>query len=146
MRPHLEYASSAWDPDLKKDINSLDRVQRSAARMVTNNYNYTEGSMTAILKDLNWDSLVNRRTSARLIMMFKIVNGLVAIKASDYLESPTRITRNINQNKFRTVSARCDSYAQSYLPRTIKDWNTLSDSTVASPSINSFKEGLRQSR
>ena len=146
VRPHLENASTVWDPHLKKDINSLDRVQRSAARFVSNNYDYSEGSMTSILKDLNWDSLVSWRTSARLIMLYKIVNGLVAVKDSDYIKSSSRRTRNTNMLKFHTVAARCDAYAQSYFPRTIRDWNTLSDSVVASPSINSFKEGLRQFR
>ena len=96
VRPHLEYASTVWDSHLKKYINSLDRVQRSPARFVSNNYDYTEGSMTSILKDLNWDSLVSRRTSAQLIMFYKIVNGLVAVKASDYIKSSSRRTRNTN--------------------------------------------------
>ena len=77
-------------------------------------------------------------------MLYKIVNGLVAVKGSDYIKSSSRRTRNTNTLKFHTVAARCDAYAQSYFPRTIRDWNTLSDSVVASPSVNSFKEGLRQ--
>ena len=135
MRPHLEYASTVWDPHLKKDINSLDRVQRSAARFVSNNYDYSEGSMTSILKDLNWDSLVSWRTSARLIMLYKIVNGLVAVKDSDYIKSSSRRTRNTNTLKLPTGAARCDAYAQGYSPRTIRDWNALSESVVASPPV-----------
>ena len=103
VRPHLEYASTVWDPHLKKDINSLDRVQRSAARFVSNNYDYSEGYMTSILKDLNWDSLVSRRTSARLIMLYKIVNGLVAVKDSDYIKASSRRTRNTNTLKFHLL-------------------------------------------
>ncbi len=36
VRPHLEYASAAWDPYLKKDINQLEAVQRRSARFVKN--------------------------------------------------------------------------------------------------------------
>ena len=81
-------------------------------------------------------------------MHYKIVNVLVGVKGSDYIKSSSRRTRNtkLNTLKFHTVAARCDAYAQSYFPRTIRDWNTLSDSVVASPSVNSFKEGLRQFR
>ena len=34
VRPHLEYASSVWDPYLKQDINQLEKVQRKGARFV----------------------------------------------------------------------------------------------------------------
>ena len=32
VRPHLEYASGAWNPNLKKDINKLENIQRKASR------------------------------------------------------------------------------------------------------------------
>ena len=34
VRPHLEYASGAWNPRLKKDINKLENIQRKASRFV----------------------------------------------------------------------------------------------------------------
>jgi len=34
VRPHLEYASSVWSPYKKKDINSIENVQRRATRML----------------------------------------------------------------------------------------------------------------
>ena len=41
IRPQLEYASSAWSPWLKQelqDILELEKVQRRAAHFVHNNY------------------------------------------------------------------------------------------------------------
>lgn len=32
VRPKLEYASTAWDPHYKKDIATLEKVQRKVAR------------------------------------------------------------------------------------------------------------------
>jgi hypothetical protein len=32
--PHLEYASSAWDPHLQKHIQQIEMVQRRAARFI----------------------------------------------------------------------------------------------------------------
>ena len=77
-------------------------------------------------------------------MCYKIENGLVAVKASEYMQSSSRRAINTNTLKFPTVAARCDAHAQSYSPRTIRDWNALSDSDVAPPSSNSFREGLKQ--
>ena len=34
IRPHLEFASAAWDPYTTRDINQLDKVQRRAARFI----------------------------------------------------------------------------------------------------------------
>jgi len=34
IRPHLEFASAAWDPYTARDINQLDKVQRRAAHFV----------------------------------------------------------------------------------------------------------------
>ena len=38
VRPTLEYAASVWDPHLIKDRNSLEAVQRKAARFVDGDY------------------------------------------------------------------------------------------------------------
>ena len=52
VRPHLEYACSAWDPHLQKHINQIEMVQHRAARFITNNYSREPGTATGILKRL----------------------------------------------------------------------------------------------
>jgi len=32
VRPKLEYTSAVWDPHLSKDINTIEKIQRIAAR------------------------------------------------------------------------------------------------------------------
>ena len=41
VRPILEYGAVVWDPHLQKDIDKLERVQRSAARFIAGNYQTT---------------------------------------------------------------------------------------------------------
>ena len=36
VRPYVEYASSVWDPHLKKHVKQIEGVQRRAARFVKN--------------------------------------------------------------------------------------------------------------
>jgi hypothetical protein len=38
VRPHFEYASSVWDPFRKCHINTLEMVQRKAARFATSSF------------------------------------------------------------------------------------------------------------
>ena len=56
VRPKLEYASASWDPHYKKDISTLERVQRKAARFCLQNFNKT-AIVTDMLSDLKWDTL-----------------------------------------------------------------------------------------
>ena len=61
MRPHLEYASAAWDPYLQKDKTQLEAVQRRAARFVRNEYSREPGTVTSLYRELDWDILEKRR-------------------------------------------------------------------------------------
>ena len=60
VRPQLEYCSTIWNPWQKTLSQKMESVQRSAARYVCNNYNYTS-SVTSMLKSLNWNTLEYRR-------------------------------------------------------------------------------------
>ena len=69
--PVLEYGSSIWDPSSILLQEELEKVQKMAARFVTDNYIYETGSMTGILEQLKWESLQNRRRDSRIIMLYK---------------------------------------------------------------------------
>ena len=62
VRPSVEYASAVWDPYTRNQINQLEQVQRRAARFVNNNfYNREPGAVTAMLSELSWETLEQRR-------------------------------------------------------------------------------------
>ena len=84
VRPKVKYASQAWDPSFKKDIASIERVQRKAARFCTNNYHPFTG-VTDMVNDLGWTSLELRGEMSRLILMYKMSRGLVNIDVNCYL-------------------------------------------------------------
>ena len=83
VRPTLEYACAVWDPFRQNDIKKLDKIQRAAARFVSGNYQ-KKTSVTAIQNELGWTDLQVRRKHSRLIVMYKILNGLVAIPRVTY--------------------------------------------------------------
>jgi hypothetical protein len=56
----------------QQDIDAIERVQRRAARFVTNKYRNTS-SVGNMLQHLEWRSLQDRRKDSRLNMFYKIV-------------------------------------------------------------------------
>ena len=78
----MEYSSVVWDPHLKKDKDALERVQRHATRWIYSSYSQ-RASVTSMLSALGFESLEQRREIARLTMMYKILNGYVAISLDD---------------------------------------------------------------
>ena len=74
VRPHVEYASSVWDPHLKKHFKQIAEVQRGAARFVKNCYTRELGTVTiSLFNELNWIPLKVRKTIWRLF--HKAVRG-----------------------------------------------------------------------
>jgi hypothetical protein len=80
LRPTLEYAAMVWDPTTQTLIQTLENVQRRAARFVINDYtSRTPGCMTSMLTSLEWQILEQRRRISRLVMMYKIQHQFVDI-------------------------------------------------------------------
>ena len=118
VRPQLEYASTVLYPHHDKDINKVEAIQRRAARWATRDYKYTS-SVTALLKDLNWRPLDQRRIDSRLLMMYKVAYDLVAIPAPEYLARSTRQSRHIQSLAYRQIHTLKDYYRFTFSPRTI---------------------------
>ena len=69
VRPTLEYATVVWDPYQQYLINSIEMVQRRAARWVKQEYSITT-RVTAILNNLKWNLLPKRQQYSRLTLFF----------------------------------------------------------------------------
>ena len=123
VHPVLDYGSSVWDPPGVVLQEELERVQKRAARFVTSNYNYETGSMTGILGQLKWESLIKRRNDNWLILLYKGLKGKASVPPDD-LSPKTRRCRNQHCNT--------DVYKGSFFPQTIRDWNALPDSLISS--------------
>jgi len=76
--------------------------------------------------------------------MYKIVNGLVKIDAtdSDRLVQPSRLSRNMGQHSFQIPSCNTIIRKASFYPRTTRDWNALPTDTATAKSLESFKAHL----
>ena len=76
VRPHLEYASEIWNPYLMGDIQTLEKVQRRATKLVPE---LRDLDYTNRLVALNLPSLLYRRRRMDMITVFRIVHGLQGV-------------------------------------------------------------------
>ena len=106
-------------------LEELEKVQNCAARFVTWNDTFEEGSMTGILQHLKWESLKKRRTDNQLILLYKGLKGKARIP-TDALIPKTRRCRN-HSVAFQLPSASIEAYKCSFLLQTIRDWNDPPD-------------------
>ena len=144
VRSVLEYAATAWDPHLLKDINNLEMVQRRAARFTLNNYTY-DSSVTAMLKLLDWQDLRSRREDQRLILFYKIIHGLVMVPVDDseVLKHADTRTRAAHNFKFKTIRATTNNYKHSFFVATTPAWYNLPTDVAESTTIEMFESRLK---
>ena len=141
VRPVLEYAAAAWDPYTKTDINRLEMVQRRAARFVSRDYRQTT-SATALINQLGWTTLADRRKNNRLTIFYRAYNHSSAITL-DHLQRPTRGTRQTSDSSsFINIGSRTDAYKYSFFPRTVLDWGLLPIEARTRSSVDLFKKSL----
>ena len=138
VRPQLEYSSPIWDPHTDDKTLQLEKIQRRAARWTTSNYDY-RSSVTAMLDQLGWRSLAQRRADARLCLFYKIVHGLVAVPLPDYIIPTHRVSRYCHSMIFRQIHTGTNYYKYSFFPLAIVQWNALPEAVVSLQDLDSFK-------
>ena len=86
VRPLLECAATVWDPYTASEIQAIEKVQRRAARWVSNRHRQTS-CINTMLDALNWPTPQKRRRRAWLEIFYKFHYGLVSINSS-FLPKP----------------------------------------------------------
>ena len=139
VRPQVEYASTVWDTSIKSQAAAVEAVQRRAARYIIGDYRQ-ESSVTAMLQQLQLDSLQTRRLRARATMMYRVVNHLIAIPSAP-LQPAQNITRG-HTKRFIQPACNIRCYQDSFYPAGISIWNALPQQLVDADSLEAFKTGI----
>ena len=102
-------------------------------------------SVTKMLEKLEWKTLEDRRRTDRLTMMYKIMNELVAINRDDMITMSTETrTRGSHQFKILKMQGTKDIYMNSFLPRTVTDWNNLHGDIASAATLEIFKNRVQK--
>ena len=138
VRPHLEYGSEIWNPHLIGDMQTLERVQRRATKLVSK---LRQLSYADRLVALNLPSLLYRRRRMDMITVFKIVHGLEGVPFDSLFAFHNTITRG-NGYKLHKQFSRLNLRKFSFSQRIINDWNNLPRFLIESPDVLTFKTKL----
>ena len=147
IRPIFEYASEVWDNCGVGNSNKLDQLQLEAARIVTGLPIFA--SYILIYKELSWESLTERRRRRTLQMFYNIQNNNAPRYLCDLIP-PTIQSTTVYPLRdgsdilipFCRISITCDSF----IPSTIRQWNSLNPFLRNMESIAKFKTELRKQK
>ena len=118
-------------------------LQRRATRWILSSYSPNQ-SVLELQQQLNLRSLEQRRVDAKVIMLYKIIHGLVAIPIPSYFEQPMRSTRHTRHPlALRQIHTTANYYKFSFFPSTVVYWNQLPAQIVLLPTLDQFSVAVR---
>ena len=125
-----------WSPELRKDIDAIERVQHRATRSIPG---LARLSYEERLKKTGLYTLERRRLRGDMIEMFKIMNGRDKIRADELFNRvDSDRTRGhslrVKKRRVKTV-VRQGTFTQ----RVVHAWNGLPGKVVAAETVDLFK-------
>ena len=145
IRPIFEYACEVWDNCGVGNSNKLDHLQLEAARIVTGLPIFA--SSILIYKELGWESLAERRKRRKLQMFYNIQNNNAPMYLCDLIPPSIQSTTVYplrNGSDIIMPFCRLSNTYDSFIPSTIRQWNSLDPSFRNVDSIAKFKAELRK--
>ena len=142
-RPTLEYACVILDNCTQYELNDIEKVQLEAARIVSGPTKLV--SLALLYEELGWEQLSSRRRKYKLVLFYKMQNGLCPAYLTQLVPDQVGQASSYNLRKARnlqTIHATTQLYYNSFLPSVIRDWNTLPSSIRTLPTVESFKRSL----
>ncbi|XP_068250159.1 uncharacterized protein [Palaemon carinicauda] len=139
VRPHLEYANQVWCPQLIKDINAIENVQRRVSKLVSclKELPYEER-----LKRFDLPSLTYGRSRGDKIETFKIVNNKYDKECTEGLFRMREDSVTRGHKKLFKAKARLNSCKYSFPNRVVNIWNNLPDEMVHSETVTHLSQDL----
>jgi hypothetical protein len=145
VRPHLEYAVQAWSPWTIGDKEILEAVQRRAVKAVSNlkGRHYEDR-----LRELNLESLEERRKRGDLIQAYRVLSGKADVDPNIWftMYQPAEDTVRTRQagGHLNLVPQQWKGEVRQnfWSMRLVETWNKLPSSVKMASTVNEFKNSL----
>ena len=142
VRQKLEFAQSVWNPYLKKDIETLEKIQRRATRIIPS-LRDLPFSHRLILLDMT--TLAYRRLRGDMIETFKYINCYYDVNPKltlPNLQNTNVENRRGHSQKLKKLHCKTTMRQNIFSQRVTNNWNSLPDYVVKSTHVNQFKNRL----
>jgi hypothetical protein len=138
IRPCLEYCNQICRPVYSTHLEKLELCQRRITKWcpAIRKLDYTER-----LQRLNLPSIKERFRRGDVILVYQLLNGFYKIDHSRFFSINTNITRG-HCMRLSGCVARLNLRHRFFSERVITLWNSLPNSVVTAPTLNSFKARL----
>ena len=148
VRPHLEYASSVWNPVYKEDIIRLESIQRKATKLLPE---LSQLPYADRLRALELPSLYYRRLRTDIIFIYNYTHQNIKLNTDTHCtvcrnnnSMLTPCTAGTRGHPFRYRIQRHNTIRKTFITsKVLHQWNRLSTHTVTACSTDSFKGRLR---
>ena len=138
VRPILEYACQVWSPELKFNINRIERVQRYFTSRLPN---LDSKSYNERLVSTEIESLEHRRLCLDLCFFHQIIHH-----KTDYVSESFIFKLRLRGNCKNLAVTRCKTNKRQhfYFIRIVNNWNDLSDIIVTCENLKTVKKHLNR--
>ena len=145
IRPLLEYGDVIWDNCTPYEKNELDKSPKKAARITTGTTKLV--SLDKLYKEVGWQTLHRRRHNHKITLFYKMFNQLTQVYLSSLI--PQQVNdfshQNIrNSNDNHTIRSNTSLYHNSFIPSTLRQWNSLPVEVKQLNTLSSFKTFLKK--
>jgi len=139
VRPHVEFANSVWCPFKLRDIEEIEKIQKSATKLIIK-LKYKPYKERLI--HLNLPTLTYRRLCGDMIEVFKIIHNIYDTKVSPQLMLNERANTRGNNYKLLNHTFHYDIRKHFFFCTYCKYMEQFPNSVVEACSVNAFKAHL----
>ena len=141
IRPHLDYADVIFDkPNNATFSNRIESAQYNAAMAITGTIRGT--SKEKLYEELEFETMKKRRWFRRLCCFYKTLNNQTPVYLYSLLSPPNKHYNTRKYSKIRQIFCRAETFSNSFLLQTIREWNKLDTSICQAPSYSVFRKAL----
>ena len=143
--PHLDYADVIWNNCTDRLAMSLETLHLDAIRTIIGAVRGT--SHNKLYTESGFLTLKERRERHKLILYFKIINGLAPAYIERYLPPTVAATNPYHRrNPLERQIPKCNNtlFEESFFISTTYLWNSLPESVKLTDSLSNFKRRLGQ--
>ena len=95
-----------------------------------------------MLRRLELPTLEDRRSVARLVLLFKILSGSAEVNCPETLSPLGHSVTRGHDRRLRIISSNTELYKHTFFPATVRSWNRLTQLAVAAETVEAFRAAV----